>query len=88
MKTEFCQDCIHLKACRRMAKIYKSNGSKFVARGCNEDCSAYLTADEIADKAARVANDLLSDLRYGYSPDDLCVESSRFMADEISEIFE
>ena len=34
------QDCIHLHACRRLAKIARNEGFTF-ARGCNRRCGAY-----------------------------------------------
>lgn len=37
----YMNDCIHLKACRRMSKrIIKIIGLK-ISRGCNEECTAY-----------------------------------------------
>ena len=38
MKNEYPEDCIHLKACRRLCKI-----AKIASRGCNFNCSAYET---------------------------------------------
>lgn len=47
------QDCIHLYACRRLNKIankvcYGELGTKKVARGCNEDCSCYISCHDDA----------------------------------------
>lgn len=36
----FMEDCIHLRACRRLQKIAKGKGFTF-ARGCTADCTAY-----------------------------------------------
>ena len=44
------EDCIHLKACRRVQAI----GRKFrlqVPRYCTEDCTAYKSGDEIVEVA-------------------------------------
>ena len=41
MKREYQEDCIHLKACRRLCKIHKIN-----KRGCNENCHAYVSGEE------------------------------------------
>ncbi len=38
----YMEDCIHLKACRRLCKKVKTKyyGMQ-IARGCNSECSAY-----------------------------------------------
>lgn len=41
----WCPDCIHLKACRRMNKILKAKGIWGVSRGCNPDCTAYISGN-------------------------------------------
>ena len=41
------EDCIHLHACRLLAKRYRDAGSKFVPRYCNEDCPAYQRMREV-----------------------------------------
>ena len=41
----YMEDCIHLKACRRLQKIGKSKGHIF-ARSCNTECSAYCSANQ------------------------------------------
>lgn len=39
-------DCIHLKACRRYAKIIKKEmHGACVPRGCNETCTAYTSGN-------------------------------------------
>ena len=38
----YMEDCLHLKACRRLCKKVKNeNFGVSVLRGCNEECSAY-----------------------------------------------
>lgn len=44
MAFEYMEDCIHLKACRRLQKIGKSKGHTF-GRSCTEDCTAYISGD-------------------------------------------
>ena len=40
-------DCIHLKACRRYAKIIKREmHGACVPRDCNEDCTAYVSGNQ------------------------------------------
>ena len=74
MGTEFAEDCIHLHACRRMAKIYresKSFKSYFIKRECNEECTAYqkakrrlvVTFDDAYDAAKEGIR--MSELGYG-----------------------
>ena len=57
---EYARDCIHLKACRRLSKIAIDNNKRFT-RGCNENCSAYISGEQGAyctvDDAWRVAVD-------------------------------
>ena len=40
--TNYMEDCIHLRACRRLQKIFEGKfyGAR-VSRQCNEDCTAY-----------------------------------------------
>lgn len=44
----FMEDCVHLKACRRMQKIGKSYGHTF-SRRCNELCTAYCSENVVLD---------------------------------------
>ena len=46
MAFECMDDCVHLKACRRVQKIGRSH-RLLVPRYCDEECSAYVGADEI-----------------------------------------
>lgn len=59
MYNDFMENCIHLHACRLLAKRYRDAGSKHVARFCNEDCPAYQAMREVcvvgADDACYVA---------------------------------
>ena len=43
MWNNYENDCIHLKACRRMQKIYGHQKS----RGCSKECSAYNSLGEV-----------------------------------------
>lgn len=60
MAFECMEDCIHLKACRRIQAIGRKH-RLMVPRYCTEDCTAYvsgsnnyfLTADEAASVARR-----------------------------------
>lgn len=42
---EYKEDCIHLKACRRLQKIGRTKGHVF-GRGCTEECTAYETEED------------------------------------------
>ena len=76
MKTEYMEDCVHLHACRRISKFHKIRN-----RGCNSNCSAYLSAKGLikVERAIEIAQGLLQDRDYGYSMDDLVVEAENFM---------
>lgn len=44
--TDFAEDCIHLKACRRICKFHKINN-----RGCRKDyCTAYESLSDFISK--------------------------------------
>ena len=45
MAFDYMEDCIHVKACRRLQKIGKSNGHTF-GRICTAECSAYCSANQ------------------------------------------
>lgn len=79
---EYMDDCISLKACRRMQKIYNSKKP----RHCTEECSAYKNADDIISAAAEVASRIAHEAAAGYSTDDLCVESERFMRKALEKV--
>lgn len=77
MKREFADDCIHLKACRRMCKYHGINN-----RGCTKSyCTAYEPKEDFikVGDAVEVARQLLKDMQYGYSYNDLSVEVIGFM---------
>lgn len=38
---DYMEDCIHLKACRRMNVRAQKEFGKKITRGCNENCTAY-----------------------------------------------
>lgn len=67
-------DCIHLKACRRLQKIARSKGCSF-GRGCNENCSAYISKDAgeyvTVQEAVDYAIDGVSGIRGGYNAYDV-----------------
>ena len=45
------EDCVHLKACRRLQKIFKGAFyGAHVARNCNEDCSAYQDYETVIEE--------------------------------------
>lgn len=69
MRREFANDCIHLKACRRMQKLCKTAGLRIINRHCKkETCTAYksgegecyVTVDEALEYARDGANSILS----------------------------
>lgn len=71
----YAADCIHLHACRRIVKLYSKSGyKKFVARGCNDSCTAYQRRAEEAVVplwlAEHCVTSLAANLAYGYSEDD------------------
>lgn len=73
---EYQDDCMHLKACRRLCKIAKKELKKTLVRRCDETCTAYESSYDYvsrsrAEDAVRGAIDALE---YGESPDDVCVE--------------
>lgn len=43
----YMDDCIHLHACRRCTAKAEEQGKRF-ARGCNEKCTAYKSAEDIS----------------------------------------
>lgn len=74
---DFAEDCVHLKACRRICKFHNINN-----RGCRADyCTAYEPKSNFIkiEGAVEVARNLLKDMQYGYSYDDLSVEAVGFM---------
>ena len=77
MNRDYADDCIHLKACRRICKFHNINN-----RRCKKDCcTAYEPKSNFIkiEDAVEVARNLLKDMQYGYSYDDLSVEAIGFM---------
>lgn len=66
-------DCIHLRACRRLCKLFNIKN-----RGCNIDCSAYKYGAEeehyTYDDLVAVKNGACRDGQRGYEPGDLLAE--------------
>lgn len=59
------EDCMHLKACRRLCKIGKIHG-----RGCNEFCTAYEKKCENKEYIIDECINALYSIQEGYSVDD------------------
>lgn len=90
MSTDFMEDCIHLKACRRARKKARSIGIKggYLVLDCNETCTAYVCGEgqryvEV-DEALRTARSAFSSIRSGYGDDSLI--SSDFVSQTLGEI--
>ena len=68
IKKQMYEDCIHLKACRRLCKLFKMKNGETFSRGCNKDtCSAYETKEGFAeDNEYTTVEDVLYDVRQGY----------------------
>ena len=71
----YMEDCIHLKACRRIQKIGRKQGECF-SRHCDEDCTAYQSKQKntgliTVDKAIRYARNGVNSIRGGYSAYDV-----------------
>ena len=92
--SDYASDCIHLKACRRCAKVYKARNG----RACEADtCSAYISGEDnrviTADIALEFARDGASMIRSGYdeydvwAPQDLIGVGER-LGDYINDIYE
>jgi hypothetical protein len=70
---EYQENCIHLKACRRLCKIFNKRG-----RGCNENCTAYENNAEKKNKAIQIAK------KYAYYLDD---DNNWAIVREIEDLF-
>ncbi len=91
MAFECMDDCIHLKACRRLQKIGRSKGHTF-GRNCTEDCSAYVSGNTGSYISSRSAAEIA---RYQYDGDhdpydiyaehDFCGKSLQEIIDELEE---
>ena len=62
MNNYYADDCIHLKACRRICKFHKINN-----RGCKPDyCTAYETEEDFDNKRVKNAyNSLVASWMFG-----------------------
>ena len=72
MGWEYAEDCIHLKACRRMQKKVNTATGKHFTRGCNaETCSAYISGDTgryiSVSRAVEYARDGALSIQRGYN---------------------
>ena len=82
MRIEYQEDCIHLKACRRLSKRLRAKGIT-IGRGCNESCTAYETLEEAIKNSDEVYYTYaeVEEVKYGacmdgqrgYYPGDLLV---------------
>ncbi|WP_337465024.1 hypothetical protein [Acidaminococcus timonensis] len=65
------EDCIHLKACRRLKKLWHVKEP----RGCNNNCSAYVSGNTgvivTAEDAVNYARAGVPSIRSGYDPYDV-----------------
>lgn len=89
---DYASDCIHLKACRRCAKVYKARNG----RACDADtCSAYISGydntvirEEDAVEYARAGAEMI---KSGYDPYDTYVLGEmprQCLGDYINSIYE
>lgn len=71
----WCPDCIHLKACRRMQKLLRKRGIWGVTRQCNPDCTAYVSGNSgdyvSVDRATEYAVDGAFAIQAGSDPYDV-----------------
>ena len=74
---DYMEDCIHLKACRRLQKLFRGKfyGAN-VSRGCDKNCTAYISGDQeisyiTIDKALNYARDGVSSIQSGYDSYDV-----------------
>lgn len=74
----YMSDCVHLKACRRLSLIAKNTLVSF-NRGCNKDCTAYVSGDDeryiSIDDAVYYARSGESMVRGGWDAYDVYVSS-------------
>ena len=73
--SEFAEDCIHLKACRRLCKMIRKDYKLAFCRRCNENCSAYEPKQRLytRDEVTAVMNGACRDGNDGYYPGDVCI---------------
>lgn len=74
MSYEYMNDCIHLKACRRLQAIAKKE-KKEISRYCTSECSAYVSGNTenyiTVDEAINYAREGASSIESGYSGSDV-----------------
>ena len=74
MAFECMEDCIHLKACRRVQAIGKKH-RLLVPRYCTEDCTAYVSGKNgdyiTVDEALSYAREGVESIRGGYDSYDV-----------------
>lgn len=74
-KTYFpTQDCIHLRACRRINAIankhlYGTKGTQKMSRGCNTDCSCYQSYEELDEIIGNIDEDVYNDIKDFFDDD-------------------
>ena len=74
---DYMEDCIHLKACRRLQKLFRGKfyGAN-VSRNCDEDCTAYVSGNQetsyiTIDEALSYARNGISSIQSGYDSYDV-----------------
>lgn len=73
----YMDDCIHLKACRRVCKIVKAKYyGMSIARGCNSECSAYEPCEDYysREQVIAVMHGACKDGQKGFDPYDCLIE--------------
>ena len=58
------EDCIHIAACRRFAKIVEAKTGKKLARGCGQSCGEFTSKRKMADELTAIANDIEDHKRF------------------------
>ena len=78
------EECIHIKACRRLCKIARGEG-KNITRYCSRECSAYEVMDYFLgewapqygyyteDEVEKVKYGACMDGKRGYYPEDILI---------------
>lgn len=80
------EDCIHLRACRRVQAIGKKH-RLLVPRYCTPDCTAYISGKSEAFILAESAMYMIRRSPSGYSSDDAVVDIDS-ECETLSEIIE
>lgn len=69
MNTEWMDDCLHLKACRRLQKIAKRRYGAYFGRACNKECTAYEKCSGertyTEEEVRKIINGTVRDVEYG-----------------------